>query len=81
MTESRIIKVSKFMSLVLRHNPQKIGITLDENGWADTKLLISGLCRNGYNASLEDLKEVVINNRPLRKLISQFKIINSTKQI
>jgi len=62
MTESRIVKVSKFMSLVLRHNPQKIGITLDENGWADTKLLISGLCRNGHNVSLEDLKEVVANN-------------------
>ena len=40
MTENRIVKVSKFMSLVLRHNPQKIGITLDENGWADTVLLI-----------------------------------------
>jgi len=62
MTESRIVKVSKFMSLVLRHNPQKIGITLDENGWADTTLLISGLCRNGHNVSLEDLKEVVANN-------------------
>jgi len=50
------------MSLVLRHHPQKIGITLDENGWADTALLISGLCRNGHNVSLVDLKEVVADN-------------------
>jgi len=62
MKESRLIKVSKFMSLVLRHKPEKIGITLDENGWADTTLLISGLRRNGYNVSLDYLKEVVANN-------------------
>ena len=50
------------MSLVLRHNPQKIGITLDENGWADTELLLKGLCKNGHQISLDDLKEVVAKN-------------------
>lgn len=50
------------MSLVLRHNPQKIGITLDEKGWADTDLLIKGMCRNGHNVTLEKLKEVVTTN-------------------
>ena len=27
------IKQSKFLSLVLRHQPETIGIELDENGW------------------------------------------------
>ena len=26
-------RISKFLSLVLRHNPQAIGIELDEQGW------------------------------------------------
>ena len=50
------------MSLVLRHNPQKIGITLDENGWADVFLLLSGINRSGHKATLDDLKEVVATN-------------------
>jgi len=62
MIEKNTVKISKFMSLVLRHNPQKIGITLDENGWADTELLLKGLCKNGHKVSLEDLKEVVTKN-------------------
>ncbi|MCC6287712.1 MAG: RNA 2'-phosphotransferase [Chitinophagaceae bacterium] len=29
------------MSLVLRHQPEKIGLSLDENGWVITSKLIS----------------------------------------
>ena len=35
-------KASKFMSLVLRHEPAKAGLTLDEGGWADIDALIAG---------------------------------------
>lgn len=35
--------VSKFMSLILRHKPEVIGITLDEHGWANTDELINGI--------------------------------------
>ena len=30
---------SKFLSLILRHDPAKIGIVLDQNGWADVEEL------------------------------------------
>jgi len=33
LTEKENIKLSKFLSLVLRHQPDLIGITLDEQGW------------------------------------------------
>ncbi|MEP3274781.1 MAG: RNA 2'-phosphotransferase [Stappiaceae bacterium] len=33
-------KRSKFLSLVLRHDPAKIGLTLDPEGWADIAELI-----------------------------------------
>ena len=32
-------KTSKYISLILRHKPETIGITLDEHGWADVKEL------------------------------------------
>lgn len=31
---SRIVKLSKFLSLILRHQPERFGLTLDEEGWA-----------------------------------------------
>jgi len=36
-----IRKTSKFLSLVLRHNPAKIGLTLDSEGWADVNELLN----------------------------------------
>jgi len=62
MTDKEKIRVSKFMSLVLRHDPQKIGISLDGNGWADTNLLLKGMHKNGHKVTLDDLKEVVDTN-------------------
>ncbi len=34
---------SKFISLILRHKPEVIGITLDEHGWANVDELIAGI--------------------------------------
>ncbi|WP_154376809.1 RNA 2'-phosphotransferase [Pseudoduganella rivuli] len=31
--DRRIERVSKFLSLILRHQPEVIGLTLDANGW------------------------------------------------
>lgn len=38
-----INQVSKYISLILRHKPEEIGITLDEHGWADVYELIAGI--------------------------------------
>lgn len=62
MTDKEKTRASKFMSLVLRHNPQKISISLDNNGWADTNLMLEGMHKNGHKVTLEDLKEVVATN-------------------
>ena len=35
--------LSKFISLILRHKPETIGIKLDENGWADVNELLAGV--------------------------------------
>lgn len=38
-----LTETSKFLSLILRHKPEVIGITLDEHGWADVKEVIAGI--------------------------------------
>ena len=51
-------KTSKYISLILRHQPEVIGITLDEHGWADTDALIEGVNRT-YPLTMEILEEIV----------------------
>lgn len=36
------IRLGRFLSLVLRHDPDAANITLDEHGWADVEALLSG---------------------------------------
>jgi putative RNA 2'-phosphotransferase len=38
--DRELVSTSKFLSLVLRHRPDTIGLTLDENGWADIDELV-----------------------------------------
>lgn len=40
-----IQEASKFISLILRHKPETIGITLDEHGWANVDELIEGISK------------------------------------
>jgi putative RNA 2'-phosphotransferase len=55
-------KLSKFLSLVLRHKPQEIGIHLDENGWTSVDELINKMNEKGKEVDLELLTEVVETN-------------------
>ena len=50
--------VSKFMSLILRHKPEAIGISLDEHGWANVEELIAGIAKNN-EFNMEILEEIV----------------------
>lgn len=49
---------SKYISLILRHKPETIGITLDEHGWADVDALIEGI-RRTQPFDREMLEEIV----------------------
>ena len=56
----RIKSTSKFISLILRHKPETIGITLDEHGWADVRELIDGISQSeGHTLNMEMLEEIV----------------------
>lgn len=49
---------SKFISLILRHKPEEIGISLDEHGWANVNELISGIAKT-QPFTMEMLEEIV----------------------
>ena len=51
--------LNKFICLILRHNPSLIGITLDQNGWADTQKLLNGLNMAGKKINMEQLIAIV----------------------
>ncbi len=59
-------KISKFLSLVLRHKPEEIGLVLDNEGWADTNIITEKL-----EISMEDLQEVVVLNDKQRFVLSE----------
>ena len=40
-----LTNTSKFISLILRHRPETIGISLDEHGWANVDELIQGISK------------------------------------
>lgn len=63
---SNDIQLGKFLSLVLRHNPQAAGITLDEHGWADVEALLAGVCRTGRRINMETLERIVRENNKKR---------------
>ena len=72
MDQKKIKTISKFLSLVLRHQPEMIGLSLDANGWADIKALLSGAAKHkrGRNMSRDLLETVVKSNDKQRFEIS-----------
>lgn len=60
--DPRLVHLSKFLSLVLRHDPGTIGITLDPSGWVPVDELLSAAARSGKQITREQLDEVVATN-------------------
>ena len=59
-SDKQLKNTSKFISLILRHQPEAIGIALDEHGWADVQELIDGINRSeGHTLDMELLEEIV----------------------
>lgn len=66
-----IKKLSKFLSLILRHKPDIIGISLDEHGWADVEALLRGIQKSGRNIDASLLEKVVAENDKQRFSFSE----------
>ena len=53
-----LTRISRYLSLILRHKPWVAGVTLDRHGWADVEELLAGVSRK-YPINKEILEEIV----------------------
>lgn len=69
--KTNLVKVSKFLSLVLRHEPEKIGLSLNENGWAKIDDLLILANEKGTSLTHSLLDQIVAENDKKRFEISE----------
>ena len=62
MSPEREIRVSKFLSKHLRHEPERLGLTLEPGGWVGVNALLEACARHRFPISRDELDHVVQNN-------------------
>ena len=62
MKERDLTQSSKFLSLILRHEPAKFGVVLDEAGWTDVAALLEACRRHGRAIDPALLEQIVATN-------------------
>ncbi|MFE3513966.1 RNA 2'-phosphotransferase [Streptomyces sp. NPDC059166] len=62
MDERRTVKVSKYLSKHLRHEPARIGLELDPQGWVAVDDLLRACARHGFTITRQELDHVVAVN-------------------
>lgn len=74
-----ITDTSRFISLILRHKPETIGITLDEHGWANVKDLIEGI-KKTRPFDMDMLEEIVRTDNKQRYSFNEDKTLIRANQ-
>ncbi|MFE1769942.1 RNA 2'-phosphotransferase [Streptomyces sp. NPDC059008] len=62
MDNQRSVRISKYLAKHLRHEPERIGITLDAQGWVPVEELIAAAAHHGFRFSRAELESVVADN-------------------
>jgi putative RNA 2'-phosphotransferase len=78
--EKQLKHISKLMSLVLRHQPEAIGLQLDENGWANVQELITKMNDNGTSVDISTLTMAVETNDKKRFAFNEDKTMIHANQ-
>jgi putative RNA 2'-phosphotransferase len=66
-----VVKTSKFLSLVLRHEPHKLGLTLDTAGWVSVSVLLDALQQHNRPLTRAQLEHIVVTNNKQRFAFSE----------
>lgn len=72
-------ETSKFISLILRHKPDVIGITLDEHGWANVDELIAGVSKT-HPLNMSMLEQIVAEDEKQRYSFNEDKTLIRANQ-
>jgi putative RNA 2'-phosphotransferase len=71
MTQKENTRISKFLSLVLRHEPERVGLTLGEAGWVAVADLLKAVNAHVVSLTREELEHVVATNEKKRFAFSE----------
>ena len=66
-----LTKLSRYLSYILRHHPEAVGISLDEHGWANVEALIEGISEKKKGFDREILEEIVRTDEKQRFSFSE----------
>jgi putative RNA 2'-phosphotransferase len=70
MDDRRVVKISKYLAKHLRHRPERIGLTLDPEGWADVPELLAAAARHGFALTRSELEHVVnVNDKKRYEMV------------
>ena len=72
-------ETSKFISLILRHKPETIGISLDEHGWANVDELIAGISKT-HPIDMAILEQIVAEDEKQRYSFNEDKTLIRANQ-
>ena len=62
MASQSDVRLGRFISLVLRHDPSAAGITVDGHGWAVVDDLLAGMSQRGHRVDRATLDRIVAEN-------------------
>src|ERR1700730_4954546 len=62
MDDAALVKISKYLTKHLRHQPERLGLTLAPGGWVAVETLLASCRRNNFPITRADLDEVVVRN-------------------
>lgn len=71
MTDKETIRASKFLSLILRHEPERVGLKLGEAGWVGVNELLQAVNANGVALTLGQLQHIVATSDKKRFAFSE----------
>lgn len=74
-----ITRISRYISLILRHKPETIGIALDKHGWANVDALIAGVSKT-HPLTMDLLEEIVLTDDKMRYSFNEDKTLIRANQ-
>lgn len=62
MEPKRLVKISKYLSKHLRHEPERLGLKLEAGGWVAIDVLLAACATHHFPLTVDELAEVVATN-------------------
>lgn len=66
----RALRISRLLSLALRHQPSALALTLDPHGWASVDATLAGLAAAGLPTTADELEDLVRSSDKQRFALS-----------